>query len=82
MFHFLRYNILTRKAGRKLPSIDYRQLSFDLNGYYLQSPLYVLLKRNKYTYNRAGSGSVTGNVLISTVVYGEKITHHFHITSN
>lgn len=47
-----------------------------------QSPLYVLLKRNKYTYNRAGSGSATGNVLISTVVNGEKITHHFHITSN
>ena len=36
MFHFLRYNTLTRKSGRKLPSIDYRQLSFDLNGYYLQ----------------------------------------------
>ena len=47
-----------------------------------KSPLYVLLKRNKYTYNRAGSGSATGNVLISTVVNGEKITHHFHITSN
>jgi len=35
MFHFLRSNIFTRKAGPKLPSIDYRQLNFDLNGHYL-----------------------------------------------